>query len=50
MHTAIRHMKKIAFQISGEKINTSINGDGISGEKMLDSYLIPYSSNLAKPG
>ena len=50
MHTTIRHMKKIAFQISGEKINTSINGDRISEEKMLDSYVIPYSSKVAEPG
>lgn len=33
MHTAIQYMKKIAFQISGKKINTSINGKRIAKGK-----------------
>lgn len=41
MHTSIQYMKKIAFQILGEKINTSINGDKIAKGK--DVEFVPHT-------
>lgn len=36
MHISIQYIKKIAFQISGEKINTSINGDKVAKGKEVE--------------
>lgn len=48
MHTAIQYMKNIAFQISGEEVNTSLNDGRLPVEKR--RWIHTTHHTLVQPG